>query len=70
MVSRAQMGKQISSAPSSRRKFAKVMREWKTGKLTSSSGAKVTSQKQAKAIAASEARMAANNRKRTSRRHA
>lgn len=38
-------------------KVAKVMREYKTGKLKSSSGDKVTSQKQAVAIAMSEAGM-------------
>ena len=36
-------------------KFAKVMREFEKGKLKSSSGAVVTSRKQAEAIAASEA---------------
>jgi hypothetical protein len=38
-------------------KVAKVMREYKAGKLKSSSGDKVTSQKQAVAIAMSEAGM-------------
>lgn len=38
------------------RKVAKVMREYKSGKLKSSSGDKVTSQKQAVAIAMSEAK--------------
>ena len=37
------------------RKVAKVMREYKAGKLKSSSGEKVTSQKQAVAIAMAEA---------------
>lgn len=37
------------------RKVASVMREFKAGKLKSSSGDKVTSQKQAVAIAMSEA---------------
>jgi hypothetical protein len=37
------------------RKVAKVMREYKAGTLKSSSGDKVTSQKQAVAIAMSEA---------------
>jgi hypothetical protein len=41
------------------RKVAKVMREYKAGKLKSSSGDKVTSQKQAVAIAMSEARQVA-----------
>ena len=36
-------------------KVAKVMREYKAGKLKSSSGDKVTNQKQAVAIAMSEA---------------
>ena len=40
------------------RKVSKVMREYKAGKLKSSSGDKVTSQKQAVAIAMSEAGMA------------
>jgi len=39
------------------RKVATVMREYKAGKLKSSSGEKVTSQKQAVAIAMSEAGM-------------
>jgi|TARA_R110000868_G_scaffold352538_1_gene613777 hypothetical protein len=38
-------------------KVKKVMREWKAGKLKSSSGDKVKSQKQAVAIAMSEAGM-------------
>jgi hypothetical protein len=38
-------------------KVKKVMREYKAGKLKSSSGDKVTSQKQAVAIAMSEAGM-------------
>ena len=38
-------------------KVSKVMREYKAGKLKSSSGDKVTSQKQAVAIAMSEAGM-------------
>lgn len=36
-------------------KFSKVMKEFATGKLRSSSGQKVISRKQAQAIAASEA---------------
>lgn len=39
-------------------KIKKVMREFKGGKLRSSSGQKVTNQKQALAIALSEARRA------------
>jgi len=39
-------------------KVKKVMREYKAGKLKSSSGDKVTNQKQAVAIAMSEAGMA------------
>lgn len=38
-----------------KKKVAKVMREYKAGKLKSSSGDKVTNQKQAVAIAMSEA---------------
>jgi len=44
------------------RKVAKVMREYKAGKLKSSSGDKVTSQKQAVAIAMSEARQVAKKK--------
>lgn len=44
------------------RKVKKVMREYKAGKLKSSSGDKVTSQKQAVAIAMSEARQAAKKK--------
>lgn len=40
------------------RKVKKVMREYKAGKLKSSSGQKVTSRKQAVAIAMSEAGIA------------
>ena len=39
------------------KKVAKVMREYKSGKLKSSSGSKVKSRKQAVAIALSEAGM-------------
>lgn len=39
-------------------KIKKVMHEWKSGKLKSSSGKKVKSQKQALAIALSEQRRA------------
>jgi len=39
------------------KKISKVMREYKAGKLKSSSGDKVTNQKQAVAIAMSEAGM-------------
>lgn len=39
------------------KKVAKVMREYKSGKLKSSSGSKVKSRKQAVAIAMSEAGM-------------
>lgn len=44
------------------RKVKKVMREYKAGTLKSSSGDKVTSQKQAVAIAMSEARQAAKKK--------
>lgn len=44
------------------RKVKKVMREYKAGKLKSSSGEKVTSQKQAVAIAMSEAKQAAKKK--------
>ncbi len=40
-----------------KQKVAKVMREYKAGKLKSSSGDKVTSRNQAQAIAMSEAGM-------------
>lgn len=45
------------------KKVAKVMREYKGGKLKSSSGKKVTSRKQAVAIALSEAGMAKKKKK-------
>ena len=44
------------------RKVKKVMREYKAGTLKSSSGEKVTSQKQAVAIAMSEARQTAKKK--------
>jgi len=44
------------------RKVKKVMREYKAGKLKSSSGEKVTSQKQAVAIAMSEAKQTAKKK--------
>ena len=54
VISRAQTGKQVKNAPSS--KFKKVMKEFKQGKLKSGgSGKKVTKKKQAIAIALSEA---------------
>lgn len=45
------------------KKVAKVMREYKGGKLKSSSGKKVTSRKQAVAIALSEAGMSKKKKK-------
>lgn len=48
--------------PTRSRKFAKVMREFYDKTLRSSSGTRVTSPKQAKAIAASEARRPPKNR--------
>ena len=54
-ISRAQQKKQTSSSPA-KRKVKKVMGEYKKGKLKSSSGKKVTSKKQAVAIALSESR--------------
>jgi len=45
------------------KKVSKVMREYKGGKLKSSSGKKVTSRKQAVAIALSEAGMARKKKK-------
>jgi len=54
-ISRAQQKKQASSSPA-KRKVKKVMGEYKKGKLKSSSGKKVTSKKQAVAIALSESR--------------
>jgi hypothetical protein len=54
VISRAQTGKQVKNAPSS--KVKKVMKEFKQGKLKSGgSGKKVTKKKQAIAIALSEA---------------
>ena len=51
-MSRSNMGKQIARPG----KVKKVMREFKAGDLKSSSGQRVTNQKQAVAIALSEAR--------------
>ena len=45
------------------KKVAKVMREYKAGKLKSGSGDKVTSREQAVAIAMSEGRKAAGYKK-------
>ena len=54
-ISRAQTGKQVKSAPASK-KVKKVMGEFKKGTLKSGgSGKKVTNPKQAVAIALSEA---------------
>jgi len=54
VISRAQTGKQVKNAPSS--KVKKVMKEFKQGKLKSGgSGKKVAKKKQAIAIALSEA---------------
>lgn len=55
-ISRAGMGKQILKAPRSKSKVQKVMHEFKTGTLKSSSGQPVTNPKQAIAIGLSEAR--------------
>lgn len=51
-MSRSNMGKQVARPA----KVKKVMGEFKSGTLKSSSGQKVTNQKQAVAIALSEAR--------------
>jgi len=45
------------------KKLDKVMKEWKDGSLKSSSGSKVTSQKQAIAIALSEKERASRKKK-------
>jgi hypothetical protein len=45
------------------KKISKVMREYGSGKLKSSSGQKVTSRKQAQAIALSSAGMSKKNKK-------
>jgi hypothetical protein len=50
------MAKKASSSSTGKRKIHKVMTEQKEGKLKSGSGKKVTSRKQAVAIALSEAR--------------
>ena len=52
MVNRSSTGKQVTNPG----KVKDVMKEYKLGKLKSSSGNKVTSNKQAIAIALSEAR--------------
>ena len=51
-ISRSNMGKQVTRPG----KVKKVMHEFKVGTLKSSSGQRVTNQKQAVAIALSEAR--------------
>jgi hypothetical protein len=48
--------KKTKVGPKGRKKVAKVMREFHSGKLKSGSGKKVTNQKQAAAIGYSEAR--------------
>ena len=53
--------KASSSSSKGQRKVHKVMKEHKEGTLKSSSGKKVTSRKQAVAIALSEARQAGAN---------
>lgn len=50
------MAKKSSKIPAKSTKVEKVMHEFKAGSLKSSSGDKVTSRKQAVAIAMSEAR--------------
>lgn len=58
-MSRANMNKEVQKAPSSpkaKNKIEKVMKEYKSGKLKSGSGKKVTDRDQAMAIAMSEAR--------------
>jgi hypothetical protein len=52
------MAKKASSKLSKSSKFQRVMKEWKRGTLKSSSGKKITSQRQALAVAFSEARKA------------
>ena len=52
VMSRSNMGKQVARPA----KVKKLMREFKSGSLKSSSGQKVTNPKQAVAIALSEAR--------------
>jgi len=54
MVNRSSTGKQVTNP--GKKKVKDVMKEYKLGKLKSSSGNKVTSNKQAIAIALSEAR--------------
>tara|TARA_R110002051_G_scaffold262433_1_gene322315 strand:- start:65 stop:256 length:192 start_codon:yes stop_codon:yes gene_type:complete len=54
MVNRSSTGKQVTNP--GKKKVKDVMEEYKLGKLKSSSGNKVTSNKQAIAIALSEAR--------------
>jgi hypothetical protein len=65
MISRAQTGKEVSKAPGSKKaKVAKVMKEFKQGKLKSGgSDKKVKSRKQAVAIALSEAGMSKPKRR-------
>jgi len=51
----------LSGDVKKRRKVARVMREFKGGKLDSSSGARVTDRRQAIAIALSEAGLSRKN---------
>jgi len=53
----------VKKPTKARKKVEKVMSEYKSGALKSSSGRKVTSRKQAVAIAMSEAGMARKKRK-------
>lgn len=55
--------KKIPQTPKTKRKISKVMREYKSGTLKSSSGERVTDYKQALAIALSEARRLAKGGK-------
>ena len=65
MVSRASAGQQIMKPGRKKKKVKKVMGEFKRKKLKSSSGKKVTSRKQAIAIALSEAKQKKRKRRKS-----
>jgi hypothetical protein len=65
LTNRAMGGKPVSMGgkPAGKEKVGKVMKEFQSGKLKSSSGKKVTNPKQAVAIAMSEAGMSKKGKK-------
>lgn len=61
------MAKKPKTKTGKKKKMKKVMDEWKAGKLKSSSGQKVTSQKQAVAIGMSESGQSKKKKKKKKR---